>query len=1616
MIRFALKAICLLSLIVLPVAAAEIDTVLEDPFDRMMEGWRLDGIAPDLEIVAEVFDDLASSTQIEHARKNYLQILRELDGGMAWIEDEKARSLFIRWLENAQEIAEAADDLWWINYRLARMLENNAAQEFDPERWIKTYQTAISFHNLKTQEKWDAMMRLAGLLARYGHQQFDNQGELNRSPDYAAAVVLYRELLSDDWGIEDEKLEPVKKMLDNIEEPRLEWLSHRSFFPDTEMQLTLRSQNLDQVQVEVFRLSGIDDIEMAESGGGGVSASALTVGPVELFSFVPNPPSPYYPSLNHWDIGVQPPGIYWLRAQSGELVESSFVLVTDLALLAHYSESGLYLQGIDADTGAPLESLDWRIIGQNSRGEPIDENGQLRGTIFDKLDVDLANSQSFILLAELGQMAAILFGKAVGMAEQPMEWVVETSQPTARFDEEIHWIAYPDGELNISLAPIDWSKPVLTHWRAPDGKIIQSQQHEIDRYKTLQGNFTPDAAHAEGIYSVRIDATTSTGDPAISMEIPVIYVGKSLSRPITIKYSHDISASSEILPIWVLDHQHIRENLLLQTSAGNPVVGAAVTISLCPVEGIIPILKRSDLQSDSEGRVVVDWDLSLAELTPGIYRMETQIQLAESRISGPDRYVEVREHSLNPEIRLNQQLFRPGDVVQLSLELDAIKELEDPVAGLLMVHRDQWQRTYIHRKRGSEISEEFWLELPERSLLGRSQSDYRIGAEGFHTEEIHRIETNMGNGVAVFNIPAAEEGFYRASWVGFGLSAQSAQVETEFRVFHPGSLRRSSSSPELNIILDRSPLSESTSNRLLLSSPHSDASIFFTGGIQGPEVRQFNHSQSGDVLIDFDLAEAPSRWAWLELNAFHQGDWLSKSMLAPISRSANLLVVDAELPVRNFQPGEQLTVDVWVSDLSGQPVEAQVRVHVSPRKGVNIGSAFDQFRQNQLASMPMPWMTWSSVNTYPFKDDSAHSHTSVLAHTAYSTNEARFFAQWQNYRNQHLEPTIWLPSSYTDAEGHCELVFSLPEVSSEWVIRIQVVDSDQRKGQFKQTVSTYSAIELDWSAPEFVYVGDEIKEPVQIKNLSGHQIEGIVRFKLSDESSLIWDYEWDVDLDSGEMLSLPVLITAGDSEKYLAQIHFERSSEQNQWQQSFEILNSRFIGPFWDLESEGVAKGNILQSTEVMGLRELLEFSLDYSPTEATSNLKKRVSRLYRDDYLADSIFSRYPTKTESIDWSFLIEYQNDDGGWSRPPDAKSDPWLSAMILWMISESVDDREIELVDLAVRAHGYLVNSLINHPDDTLLVAWILHANTYYQAKFGDGRLDRLEARAYLRLMREARELGFEGQSLLLIVSLIQQFEEEAGLLFMQLQDAILNDRIHWSTTSHRFGTLFPLLSLRAILLAHPDWDGSKVLAQNLPKALVFHHQDELCTLLAQVVTIEYLMTRPNVRGESEDAYRLSLRKHPLLATDKGALAELKIRRKILMPTLLKGFVEREELWDPDMTMHQGDVLEIEIQLAFEKATDIKRIRLRAPSGSVSGNGISSISWLSDEVTHQIYNSKFHTDIIFQSHEPGQVNLRYSLRLDTAGIYRIPALLIYSGRSLIPEVITEDIRVNVNYELH
>ncbi len=139
-----------------------------------------------------------------------------------------------------------------------------------------------------------------------------------------------------------------------------------------------------------------------------------------------------------------------------------------------------------------------------------------------------------------------------------------------------------------------------------------------------------------------------------------------------------------------------------------------------------------------------------------------------------------------------------------------------------------------------------------------------------------------------------------------------------------------------------------------------------------------------------------------------------------------------------------------------------------------------------------------------------------------------------------------------------------------------------------------------------------------------------------------------------------------------------------------------------------------------------------------------------------------------------LTDFQHSDGGWSWWKKGKSDPFMSAYVLWGLSLATQSGEAVNPNILARAYNYLSKVLVEAENDYALQAWELHAAVYYQTQSNKGRAGRFEKKAFENLWDNRTRLNAYTRALLALSAHYMKDEKRAQVLVRNLENGVIAD--------------------------------------------------------------------------------------------------------------------------------------------------------------------------------------------------------------------------------------------------
>lgn len=1589
------------------------------------------GQAVDWNSLAVHIEQLATSTDISGAQQVYLDFLSQMKGGMPWLENPRISQYFRSWLEDALIFTEEPEALAKVHFWLARHLHARADSSSEAERIGRLYEYAVELDALPEAILWDALEHWAQWARDYGIQSFDVRGEVFHESDYAFALELYHRMLAQHSAPSDEALARVEAEIQQIEAPELSWLQPNSFFPDTEIQLRLWSRNLNQVHVELHPVPALEAFYVNSSG-------ALDVRPDQQWRsealhptiYTPQPRRPHYADERLLTLPVMEPGAYHLRARSGDLFEMDWVVVSDFALVVQRDSSRLQILAVQSETGQSLENVELRIWFESEDGEwgdfgaAIQQRGPTTFTI-----PEAYREGAYYIAAKWQNRISLVHGEAfrpdLSDPSRIPAWTIVPDRLRVYRGQKMQWRGIPRVRRADWSDWVDLEAGVVLRWLNPADEVVAETAASVSDTGSLEGDLKVGDDWTSGLYRAAVAGDSMNGHSWESSPVAAFYLREDSNLRIRPEIIFD-QGNGALVPV-VLASQALEGTVRLTTQEGALVPGAGIRITLRESPDGEALFRIEGLQTNPEGEAPFRIPESGFQQLSDLVWMEVGLS-GDASAATSGKWLQVLDQPFDASLSLAERIHRIGDQVQVQLNLSSALELPSSVQGTLIVNRERWQSVYVHRRRGNEITGTQYRELPERSLLGTSQGDFRLREEGFVTEEKRRLDVRVEDGAAFFTLPAGEPGFYRMSWVTPGHGGRSIQADARYWVVGDAQRQMNYRPENLEIIPNGEELLRTRSNRVLIAAPYLNSFALFSEGDGLRKQQRWLELPTRTQLFELDLPTDTGSSTHLEVNAVYQGQWLRDQRGMPIRRGDGRIQLEVERQLSFLLPGQAFEAEVRAVDSQGQPVDVELHTFIRPASEIGIVERMRSLGSRSNVSANPPWKTTSSIESYPYPGSNPRPANDRVEDAWCREMERRLTAELQNLAAMDLQPGGWLPAEkVTDGEASL-FSWPLPDVGGDWVLEWIAVDAQGRVAQHREWVSTHDILGLHFDLPAFVRVGDTLNVRFKANNESEATVSGDLDLQIWLNEQQILDEVRPFNLEPGASLieEIPVQPEAEGRLRVRAEmdhledgVHLERTVRVLPVERKVTHWRARALTPASAREVSAkdgrrltadpwALLGSAAQHTDLLGSDSVDEIAMELL----------FLGRLLRLELLSQSQLDSTLLRREAL-LNSIVEAQNSDGGWSWVGQTHSDLWTSALVVFALAESIPvdaERARKAMD-----HGrqHLSTKLMQNALSPRLLAWVLHATAHYQNRFGSGRPERLEARGFLQLMRDWEQLDPDVQGLLLVIAYQFRFEEEIGMLSDGLLAGPARDEGLEGRLSEGEGWRYPglqfLLWYRGMLWANPD---ARFLTAHEPMLVegLFAGRDPVASArLAQAVFAEYLMlrdhysesaessfTRPLLEDWSAEAldsvvadpyiYELSATEAPRRQADESSWAyRRKGELRRLTPTLLRGLVEEVQPWEESDAVVQGSRLRLVWEWELAQPQDRVRIDLPLPAGwaALPESGQHLLRVEPDNlVSHRSYSEESHQLTLFLPQVPeGTFRLAIQLQAQGSGRFQI-----------------------------
>jgi uncharacterized protein YfaS (alpha-2-macroglobulin family) len=497
-------------------------------------------------------------------------------------------------------------------------------------------------------------------------------------------------------------------------------------------------------------------------------------------------------------------------------------------------------------------------------------------------------------------------------------------------------------------------------------------------------------------------------------------------------------------------------------------------------------------------------------------------------------------------------------------------------------------------------------------------------------------------------------------------------------------------------------------------------------------------------------------------NNFRQG-YLS----LPVAPEAQTLKVELTSQPQRSEPGGEVVFNLRVTDSQGKPVQGEFSLSV-----VDLAAL-------ALADPNAPDIVPAFYGLQPLGIETGVSLAAYSGRLLFSPGGigggGGDGAPTTVVRENFPDTAYWNPTLVTDANGRGQVTVTLPDNLTTWQVDVRGLTADTRVGQAGAQIVTSKQLLVRPVTPRFLVLGDHIEMAAIIHNNTSNDLQATVSlqalgFLLDDPAQLTQTINipaggrtrvaWWGTAQEAEAAELIFSAQAGDLQdstrpvwgslpilRYTAPQSFVTAGTLPEAGTSQELVSipRSFVptGGGLSLELSPSLAATILSSLEAIKTPPAV-CSIETLASYFLANLET-YQALETAGLEAPELKSRLQTELRDV-LTRLLQRQNEDGGWGWWVRGKSDPYLSAYVLFGLGQAQDNgfpvnaTVIQKArDFLTAARPYLGGTSLSEDDlsDLVLIEFVL------------GQTGGAESQAVEALYEARDQLAPWGQALLVL---------------------------------------------------------------------------------------------------------------------------------------------------------------------------------------------------------------------------------------------------------------------------
>lgn len=896
----------------------------------------------------------ARSRNIESARRRYLDIVFRAatpNGLNEWV-----RGFWIGLPEHvvqaAVRIAVTPEDRARAHLLRAATLQGRGHDVAGATQVIAEFESALA---LGREQPWydDALFALAQWLESRGRARRDAQGNWGVAPDFVKARELYLRLAKEFPSGRARWRDEAVQAAGRIAQAELSLHVERHFLPGSIAAFALNWRNVSEVEFALYQLdpaAGIEDWDDAEWFRG---LDPRQLERVKNWTMATGDEGLHQPGAHTVRVdGELAPGAYLLTAKgNGAMTAREVLLVSDASLLVTLVDRRAAAWFVDVRTGAPIADARvefWQRMHVDGRWrlERISAVTRADGLAEIELALSPTHSRDVLAIAHSGSRVAWTRVQHWNSQSDAERWRVQvlTDRPTYRPEDTVGFKIVARrraGERYVTPS----GEKLRYVVRDAQGAQRKEAVVTLNEFGSASGELPLDASMPLGEFHIELQEAES----AAWIAGAEFFQLEEYKLP---EFEVSVTPTAAESGARVRTGDRVQAKVRARLYSGGPVPGAKVNLVVRQSPFTVErkqerefpwlhvdsssrgwrwgrnemVVLEQTLVTDDQGEALVTFDTPYDANSDLEYTLEARVTDASRReVVGVGR-VRVGRQSHYVFARALHQLHRVGEPVEIEFEsVDAEGEAA-PVAGVVLVKRLRWYRTWFDPAGRAVSNAEYEL---ARAEPGFDATRWREERSGYEREHVSRHDLQLdAAGRAKFEFRAARHGCYEIEWTSLDVDGGPIRAVASVFVADESSTDLAWRRGGLEVVLDRDTLREGEDALLLVTSASGVRHVLLTvesDVLHSSQVLELT-GEAKLVRVPLDERHVPNVFIRVQgvVDATLHAD--VEELIVPPRRQFLALEVVPSAP--DSLPGAKLAWRVTTLDHAGEPTRAEVALAV----------------------------------------------------------------------------------------------------------------------------------------------------------------------------------------------------------------------------------------------------------------------------------------------------------------------------------------------------------------------------------------------------------------------------------------------------------------------------------------------------------------------------------------------------------------------------------------------------------------------------------------------------------------------------------------------------------------